>query len=309
MSSTLLVSAACSAVAFVAGGYMLLRQMERHRRFALRVACSRGIAPAPTSGKQQAFDAAWRRFVAALGQVLLRSGLLSARTRTELQQTLASAGLRGPGGLEIFVGTKVALLAGLPLLAMLSLSRIALPFAVTTLLCCAAGATGLLLPDIVVRYRRHRYLSRVEAGLADALDLLVICAQAGLGLTTAITRVAYELQIGGQEMGTELAITAHELELMGDSRVALLAMASRTGIEGLGRLATTLVQSIQYGTPLSQALRTLSTELRQEVLTRFETRAARLGVLLTVPMIVFILPCVFMIVGGPAAVQVLRGGR
>jgi tight adherence protein C len=165
---------------------------------------------------------------------------------------------------------------------------------------------GLLFPDVVVRYRRKRYLQRVEQGLPDALDLLVICSQAGLGLTTAITRVAEEMQIGGQEVGLELALTANELQLMADSRVALANMGNRTGIDGLTRLGTTLIQSMQYGTPLSHAMRVLSAEMRQETLTRFETRAARLGVLLTLPMIVFILPCVFMVVGGPAAVQVFR---
>jgi tight adherence protein C len=93
---------------------------------------------------------------------------------------------------------------------------------------------------------------------------------------------------------------------MADSRVALANMGNRTGIDGLTRLGTTLIQSMQYGTPLSHAMRVLSAEMRQETLTRFETRAARLGVLLTLPMIVFILPCVFMVVGGPAAVQVFR---
>jgi tight adherence protein C len=159
-----------------------------------------------------------------------------------------------------------------------------------------------------VRYRRKPYIRRVERGLPDALDLLVICAQAGLGLTAAIARVAEEMQHGNQDIGLELALTANELQLMADSRQALLNMGSRTGIDGLARLGTTLVQSMQYGTPLTDSMRVLSAELRQDTLTRFETRAARLGVLLTLPMVVFILPCVFLVVGGPAVVQVLHIG-
>jgi tight adherence protein C len=103
-------------------------------------------------------------------------------------------------------------------------------------------------------------------------------------------------------------LTANDLQIMSDTRAALANLGNRTGIEGLARLGTTLIQSMQYGTPLSHSLRILAGELRQEALTRFEARAARLGVLLTLPMIVFILPCVFLVVGGPAAIQVLRGG-
>jgi tight adherence protein C len=304
----LLWVAGATMVAAITASLVILRQLERQRRFAARVQRSRGIAPPQASSGSQVLGAAWRRFLAALGQVLLRSGLVSVRTRAELELTLASAGLRGRAGLELFIGGKMTLLAGLPALTLLGLQGVALSSMLSLVIVAGAGIAGLLLPDMIVRYRRKRYLQRVEAGLPDALDLLVICSQAGLGLTTAITRVADEMQANGQDVGAELTITATELQVMGDSRVVLMNMGTRTGIEGLARLGTTLVQSIQYGTPLSQALRILSSEMRQETLTRFETQAARLGVLLTLPMIVFILPCVFLVVGGPAAVQVFRAG-
>jgi tight adherence protein C len=172
----------------------------------------------------------------------------------------------------------------------------------------AAAVVGLLLPDMVVRFRRKRYIQRVERGLPDALDLLVICSQAGLGLSAAIVRVAEEMQHGSADIGLEFALTANELQLMADSRLALANLGSRTGVEGLVRLGTTLIQSLQYGTPLTASMRVLASEMRQDTLTRFEARAARLGVLLTLPMIIFILPCVFLVVGGPAAIQVMRAG-
>ena len=305
-SPLLLSSAGAGACLFLALAFVLLRKIQRQQRLSRRVQMSRGVPPPKNATGRQIVQVAWRRFVSMLGQVLLRSGLVSARTRAELELTLGSAGLRGPSGLELFIGSKVALLIGLPLLAMVALRGVSLPPIASIFCVVASGIMGLLFPDMVVRYRRKRYLQRVEQGLPDALDLLVICSQAGLGLTTAITRVAEEMQIGGQEVGLELALTANELQLMADSRVALANMGNRTGIEGLTRLGTTLIQSMQYGTPLSHAMRVLSAEIRQETLTRFETRAARLGVLLTLPMIVFILPCVFMVVGGPAAVQVFR---
>jgi tight adherence protein C len=234
--------------------------------------------------------------------------LVSVRTRAELEITLTSVGLRARNNLEIFIGSKIVLLLVLPVLAMLAMRGVALPPMLTMVLPLAVGVSGLLLPDMVVRYRRKKYVNRVESGLPDALDLLVICSQAGLGLNAAIVRVAEEMQQGGQDIGLELGLTANELQLMADSRVALTNMGSRTAVDGLVRLGTTLIQSMQYGTPLSQSMRVLSAEMRQETLTRFENKAARLGVMLTLPMVVFILPCVFLVVGGPAVVKVLEVG-
>jgi tight adherence protein C len=305
----LLSIAAVIILLLMVGAGVLLQMLHRQKRVNARVQMSRGVAPPDTSGRQrEALRRAWTRVIRALGQIILRTGLLSSRTRSELELTLASAGLRGPNGLELFVGSKITLLIGLPLTTLLVLRGISLPPFLTVVAPAAAGVLGLLLPDFVVRYRRKRYIRQVQEGLPDALDLLIICAQAGLGLSAAITRVAEEMQQGNADVGQELALTANELQIMTDSRVALLHLGSRTGVEGLVRLATTLVQSVQYGTPLSQSMRVLSAEMRKETLTRFESRAARLSVLLTLPMIIFILPCLFLIVGGPAAVQVMSLG-
>jgi tight adherence protein C len=134
----------------------------------------------------------------------------------------------------------------------------------------------------------------------------VICAQAGLGLGPAIIRVAAEMQNSYREIAAELEKTANELQVMSDSRIAILNLGTRTGLDSLKRLSTTLAQTLQYGTPLSDALRVLSAEMRQEMLTRFEARAARLPVLLTMPTVIFIMPCVFLIAGGPAMIQLMR---
>jgi tight adherence protein C len=93
---------------------------------------------------------------------------------------------------------------------------------------------------------------------------------------------------------------------MADSRVALQRLGDRTGLESLRRLAATLAQSVQYGTPLSDAMRSLAAEMRQEILIAYEERAARLSVFLTIPMILFILPCVMIVVGGPAIIQLFK---
>jgi tight adherence protein C len=304
----LLAAAGAATLLLVVSAYALMRLTQHQQRFAARVLASRGLAPLPTETRQEIAHRTWMRVVAALGQIILRTGLLSARTRAGLEETLKSAGLPGRNRLELFIGGKICLLLGLPFVATLMLRRISAPSTLSFVIPVAAAVVGLLLPDMVVRYRYRQYIKRVERGLPDALDLLVICSQAGLGLNAAIARVAEEMRNGNQDIGRELAQTANELELMADSRQALQNMGSRTGIKGLVRLGTTLVQSMQYGTPLSESMRVLSAEMRQDMLTLFEARAGRIGVLLTLPMVVFILPCVFLVVGGPAVVQVLHIG-
>jgi tight adherence protein C len=232
--------------------------------------------------------------------------VLSARTRTELASTLAASGLHGTNGLAAYIGAKLVLIIGMPMLAMVLLHNTTLPGMLNTLVPPVSGIIGLMAPDWILGRRRKRYQHRLEQGLPDALDMMVICAQAGLGLGPAVVRVATELQNAHWEVAQELAQTANELQMVSDSRVALTNMGTRTGIDGYKRLGTTLIQTMQYGTPLTDALRTLSAEMRQDALIKFEARAARLPVLLTMPTILFILPCVFIIAGGPAILQIMR---
>jgi tight adherence protein C len=304
----LLATTGAGSLLFVIGTLALFHVVLHQQRFATRVQMARGQASASVETRKEMLKSVWARILAALGQLILSTGLLSARTLAELAVTLASSGLRGRPGLEVFIGSKIGLLVALPLLGMLVLRQFHVPPVLNIAIPAFGAVIGLLLPDIVVRWRRQRYVQRVERGLPDALDLLVICTQAGLGLTAAIVRVAEDMQEGRQDIGVELALTANELQVV-ESRVALENLGSRTGVSGLVRLANTLLQSMQYGTPLTDAMRVLSAEMRTDTLTRFEAKAARLGVLLTLPMIVFILPCVFLVVGGPAAIQVLRGGQ
>jgi tight adherence protein C len=167
------------------------------------------------------------------------------------------------------------------------------------------AVVGLLAPDYFIRRMRKKYLRRLEAGLPDALDLLIICSEAGLALEAGFDRVAAEFGDGNAAAAQELKLTASEMKILSDRRRALLNMGTRTGLEAMTRLGGTLAQTIQYGTPISQALRVLAAEMRQTTLTRFEEKASRLPVMLTIPMILFILPCIFLIVGGPAVVQVM----
>ena len=169
-----------------------------------------------------------------------------------------------------------------------------------------AAIGGLLAPDLVAKRLRKRYLRELERGLPDALDLMVICSEAGLALEGAVERVAAEIGPANRAVAAEFSVCSSELRILADRRAALMNMAERTRLELLRRLGTTLAQTLQYGTPLTQALRTLSAEMRHDQLVRFEARAAKLPVLLTVPMILCILPTLFLVVAGPAMLQASR---
>nr|WP_321985771.1 type II secretion system F family protein [uncultured Lichenicoccus sp.] len=247
--------------------------------------------------------------VASLGFAVVRTGLLSKGTLTELEQTLQAGGFRGGNGLGLFVGSKIVLVLILPVIAFVALRHVHMQTMLHLAMIFGSAVIGLLSPDFFIRNMRKKYLKAVERGLADALDMMIICAEAGLALEAAIRRVSIEIVHAHPKLAEELSITSGELNMISESRVALTNMGARTGLPALRRLGGTLVQTIQYGTPLSVALRTLATELRQETLTRYEEKAARLPVLLTVPMILFILPCVFLIVAGPIAVQVMQKFR
>ncbi len=284
---------------------LLLRDLRRSDRLSARLRMVRlgagSVEPEAGEGQPPLL-----RIVTTVGETIARSGVLSARTLRELRQTLQVAGFRGARGLELFVGTKLLLVVGLPLAAFVVelLPRVNLPYPGALL--AVAGAVGLLAPDVVVRQLRKRYLRALEAGMPDAMDMMVICGQAGLGLEASVERVGIEIHHAHPVVAEELTRTAHEMQVNADTRVALINFGTRTGLENARRLSAMLVQSIQYGTPLTTALRTLSAEQRQEMLARFESKAGRLPVLLTLPMIIFILPCVFMIVAGPAMVDVYR---
>jgi tight adherence protein C len=307
MSRQLLMLMAVAAVIFILAGIMLNRGLRRDALLAARVrevqrAVGIESVVAPTDGSQPV----WLRLIATVGEMIAGAGLLSAGALADLESRLLGAGFRGRNVLTLFIGGKLLLMGALPLLTWVAISGTAWASSRRLIVIAVAGGVGLLLPDYLVRTMHRRHVKAVEYGLPDALDMLVICSEAGLGLEPAVERVGHDIVRAHPAVSDELLATAREMRVNADRREALMNMGARTGLASLRRLGVTLVQTLQYGTPLSQALRTLSVEMRQEALTRFEARAGRLPALLTVPMIVFILPCVFLIVGGPAVVHIMQ---
>jgi tight adherence protein C len=305
MSRTTLVAVLLIMLALLGTAVTAIaHSLQRHGRLNARLRAVRQADGVATEGASSGYGAAG--LIALIGNAVARSGLLSAKTIVGLEQTLASTGLRGSNALGYFIGTKILLLVSMPLLALEVVQRF--EFSALTRNLCIVGAAmvGLLGPDWWVGRRHKKYLQAILNGLPDALDLMVICAEAGLGFEPAINRVASEIYTAHPAISKEFGLTASELRIVENSAVALGNLGSRTGLEGVKRMTSMLAQTMKYGTPLTDALRVLSAEMRHDMLIRFETRAARLPVLLTMPMILFILPCIFMIVGGPAYIQVMQ---
>ncbi|HYJ81818.1 MAG TPA: type II secretion system F family protein [Allosphingosinicella sp.] len=159
-------------------------------------------------------------------------------------------------------------------------------------------------PDIWLKNKISKRSNAVRKGLPDALDLLVICAEAGLTVDAAFNRVARELGKAYPELGDEFALTSIELGFLTDRRSAFENLANRIDLEAVRGVVTTMIQTEKYGTPLASALRVLAAEFRNERMMRAEEKAARLPAIMTVPLILFILPVLFIVILGPASCSI-----
>jgi tight adherence protein C len=172
----------------------------------------------------------------------------------------------------------------------------------------ALVAVSLILsykaPDIWLKNKINKRTSAIRKGLPDALDLLVICAEAGLTVDAAFSRVARELGKAYPELGDEFALTSIELGFLTDRRSAFENLATRINLDAVRGVVTTMIQTEKYGTPLASALRVLAAEFRNERMMRAEEKAARLPAIMTVPLILFILPVLFIVILGPASCSI-----
>jgi tight adherence protein C len=168
-----------------------------------------------------------------------------------------------------------------------------------------SAAFGFFAPELYVSNLIKKRQLALQKALPDGLDLLVICAESGLALDAALDRVANELGNAAPELAEELQLTGIELGFLPERRHALLNLGRRTNLPSIRGVVNTLLQTEKYGTPLSQSLRVLSNEFRDQRMLRAEEKAARLPATLTVPMILFILPVLFIVLIGPAIIGVM----
>lgn len=221
-----------------------------------------------------------------------------------VRERLTAAGLRAKEAVALYLlaslfGPVASAAGGLAMA-----SALEVPFAPAMTFVAGGGLVGMLLPRWYVTSRLSRRLARLRRALPDALDLLVICAEAGLSLDASLHRVARELGRASPELADELALTAVELTFFPERRQVLHNLARRVPLPACQALVGTLVQTERYGTPLAPSLRVLANELREQRLIQAEEKAARLPAILTVPLIVFILPTLFVVLAGPAMIDI-----
>lgn len=168
------------------------------------------------------------------------------------------------------------------------------------------GATaGWFLPMLLAHGAADRRAASIARGLPEALELLVVCVEAGLGLENALLRVADALKASEPQLAEELALTAADMRVLANFDEGLAKLAERVNLPNIHAVATILSQSLRYGTPLAEALRSAAAEMRNEALIRMEERGNQMPTLLTLPMMLLVFPTIFLIVVGPAALNAM----
>jgi tight adherence protein C len=246
--------------------------------------------------------------LSAMRRVVEVLKLMQSQQTDKLHDRLSQAGLRSRDAIIVFLFFKVAtpvLLGAVAFLLVYLLQFGDLGPAGRLVVVLGGIGLGFFAPELYVsNIIKKRQLSLGKA-LPDGLDLLVICAESGLSLDASLERVANEIGDANPALGEELSLTSIELGFLPERRQALTNLNRRTNLPSIRGVVNTLLQTEKYGTPLSQSLRVLANEFRDQRLLRAEEKAARLPATLTVPMIVFILPVLFIVLIGPAVISVM----
>jgi tight adherence protein C len=251
--------------------------------------------------------------VEAVGSVKLMKGFVERFDLAKLvesegsKEKLAMAGYRGPTPLMVFSFFRFVMPFIVFVLALVYVFFIA-HFAWSTMMkvgaAVAAALVGYYLPDIFVSNIISRRQVSIMRAFPDALDLMLICVESGMSIEPAFTKVAAEIGQQSPELAEELALTTAELSYLPERRIAFENLAARCGHSGVKAVATALNQAEKYGTPLGQALRVAAQENREGRMADAEKKAAALPAKLTVPMIIFFLPCLFAVIMGPAIMKI-----
>ncbi|MGY2987452.1 tight adherence protein C [Bradyrhizobium sp. USDA 4508] len=222
----------------------------------------------------------------------------------QLKMVLQSAGFNHYRTLPIWIGFKTVSTYVLPIAAFSVSQILGRPFSDVMIFTLLGLAFGIMIPRLILLVVKRRFDAAIRLGTPDTIDLLVVCSEAGMGLESAIERVAEEMRETNPAITHVLRGLLDDLRILPNRADAFEKLASTS--EGLRRFGTMVSQSLQYGTPLSQALRSIAVDLRRERITKLEERAHKLGAKLTVPMVLFLLPAMFVILGGSPFLHLIR---
>lgn len=242
-------------------------------------------------------------------QIVNRLNLRKAFDSEEVRDLLKMAGLRGQAPLVAYMFFRLIMPIIVTIVALIYLFAIANlqhPPIAKFGMAIAAGYVGFYLPNVFLKNLVQKRQASIIQSFPDALDMLLICVQAGMSIEAAFGKVSKEVSNQSLELAEEFSLTTAELSYLQDRRVAFENLGKRTGIAGIKAVATALIQAERYGTPVGQALRVMAKESRDARMSEAERKAAALPPKLTVPMIVFFLPVLFVVILGPAILQVMK---
>lgn len=223
-----------------------------------------------------------------------------------IARKLSYAGQRSPNAVQTYYGIKSLLIVSLPFAVIIG-SRWLPEQSTFELLVygLAAAGAGLVLPGYILDRMVDRRMTKLRRGFPDALDLLVVCVESGLGLAQAIQRVADELMVSHPELSTELALVNAEMRAGVDRTKALVNLADRTGLDDIRGLVSLLVQTMRFGTGIADALRVYSEEFRDKRMQAAEEQAALIGTKLIFPLVLCLFPSFFIVAIGPAVMRLI----
>jgi tight adherence protein C len=244
----------------------------------------------------------FRDMVARLGSVLP----VPAKGNGRLERLLIRAGYRRPQTVRVVYGAKLLLAVALPLLAWALVSMFSVTIDTQIMIVVGAAVVGYSVPGYVVTFQARRRQRRIRRGLPDALDLLVICVESGLGLDQAIMQAAKELELAQPDISREFATVNQELRTGTRRADALRNLAQRTAVDELKKLVAVLIQADRFGTGIAQSLRMHADYMRVQARQVAEEKAAKVGVKLVFPIFFCILPTLFVVTVGPMAVRLVK---
>ena len=218
------------------------------------------------------------------------------------------AGFRGQAPITVFVFLRMILpfvFFALSAVYMFSIGNFDQPASIKLLIAMGFGFLGMYAPNLYINNRIKRRQQAIRRAWPDALDLLLICVESGQSVEAAFRKVTQEIGLQSVELAEEMALTTAELSYLDDRKMAFEHLGQRTGLDGVKAVMTSLIQAERYGTPMGTALRVMAQENRDMRMAEAEKKAAALPPKLTVPMILFFLPVLFIVILGPAAIRVL----
>ena len=230
--------------------------------------------------------------------------------RGHVAESLLHAGYRSPNAVRLFFALRFLGVAAMPALVLgWWLTTGSVNASIAMAMAIGAAAIAYVMPDLWVARKARRRKDRLRKALPDALDLMVVCTEAGLGLNAAIQRVADEIEIQHPDMSDELHLVMMQTRAGMDNRTALKELEVRTGVEDIRAFVTTLVQSMRFGTSIADSLRVFSEEMRDKRLQRVQEAAAKLSVKMLGPIGLFIFPSFLLVAVGPAMMTLLKAFR